>query len=207
MENLETYEKEYLEQGFTVLDNMVPLAASWKESILNSKDLREVYVSEEKRKVAAGKGSLKYAALDRFQTDSVVSELNDYYEKLVEILIQITHQEVITSPYERTAYYSKVYRNKGDEQGWHYDTNGLTVIIYLTNNQDSGRTEIEKLDGSGTLFVAPKAGSILIMQGRRCWHRAEPIMSGIKVICPLNYYTGRAEPRDSRLDDIIFGYV
>jgi hypothetical protein len=207
MKNLEKHTKEFTEDGFTVLENGIPNADLWRKSIINSPNLKEIHVPEEKRLVSAGKGSLKYAVLDRYQTDSVVKELNSFYVNLVTTLKLITQEDVIISPFERSAYYTKVYRNKGDEQGWHYDTNGLTVIAYLTDNVISGRTEIEKIDKSGRVLVLPKAGSLLIMQGKKCWHRAEPILEGIKVICPLNYYVGNAESRDPRLDDIIFGTV
>ncbi len=206
-DNITPYRHQFIEEGYTLIDNQVPNPVKWRGQILNSIDLKEVYVPENKRKVAAGKGSLKYAALDRFQLDKVIKEIHTYYHSLVELLTLVTNQNIITSPYDRSAYYAKVYKSKGDEQGWHYDTNGLTVILYLTDNTLSGRTEIERLNDKKRVFVNPKAGSMLVMKGRECWHRAEPIESGLKVICPLNYYVDVAEERDPRIDDIIFGNV
>lgn len=199
------HRQSYANLGYTVLREFVPNATAWYERVLASGKAWDVYTAQERREVRAGDGFLKYRAMDRFLADHVLPELGGLYFDTLSTIRELAHPEASTSPYERTAYYVKIYDPPDGQQGWHYDTNAITAILYLSSHPQTGYTAITSLDGTGVHVVKPEAGSLLLMQGRECWHRAEPTTSGTKVICPLNYYIGPAEPRDPRLDSIIFG--
>lgn len=197
--------EEFTHSGFTVIPNIVSDFEQWSKSILRSPDLTRVFVHEPPHKLPYRRGHLKYAAIDRYETDKVLPKLKQFYEYFCSELRNITKLNVITSPYERSAYYCKAYTEKEDEQGWHFDTNGLTVVLYLTTNT-SGATEIEPSNTSKLVHVFPKGGTALVLQGRECWHRACPIENEeIKVIILLNYYVDKAQAREPSLDKIIFG--
>lgn len=95
----------------------------------------------------------------------------------------------------------------GDQQGWHFDSNEITGVLYLTSTEKTGFTEIDPLNSNSFVKVFPKAGSLLLLQGRECWHRASPVADGEeKVICTFNFFRAQTEQnRDANMNPIIFG--
>lgn len=199
------HRKEFFDNGYTLIEDVVLRPKEWSSAILNSSSLKKVFVHESNRTVEAGKGHLKYSAMDRFSTDMAIPDMYKFYSSLPKQLEKFTYSDIILSPFKRTAYYTKVYMEDGDEQGWHYDTNDLTVVLYLTDVTQTGATEILSIDSKTINKVWPKAGAILVLQGQKYWHRASPVTNTTKVICPLNYYLSEPEARHPDLDAIIFG--
>lgn len=198
---------DFLTNGVAILDDLVDphTARGWGEQLLRSDRLHYVCTPSEYRVVDAGEGDNEHYSLDRFEIDAIVSGIGAAYGQVFHAYIDHLNPNSMRSPYERSAYYAKVYKAGCLGQGWHYDTNSYSGILYLSDSDgDDGATEILARDGS-TELVPPRAGRLLLLDGRRCWHRATRVARGNKVTILLNYYDTGHRPRDPRTDPLIFG--
>lgn len=193
------------------LENVLPksLALELGKRFIDSSEGTEVRVAEKDRTstgLNAGQGDNKHVAFDRFLTEKLAPELGDVYFLNPPVLSDILGKQVLTSPYERSAYYIKLYYPPDSQQGWHYDTNSLTVVLYLTDNPGDGFTEItNKEDNTGTTLVAPTAGTILMFDGHHLLHRSQATVNAHKVICVMDYYFPGHADRKPYLNSYIFG--
>ncbi len=199
--------REFASRGFTIIDNVIDFPEEVSRKILSSNRFTEVSKPEPTTLIPGGKGSLKWQTLDRFSLDACAPEIGEVYCSLLPVLRSIVGSTIVVSEDERSAYTAKAYINDGDEQGWHYDSNEVTGVLYLTTSCHSGFTEIHALNSDEPIQIHPKAGSLLILDGRECWHRATPVWNGdVKVVCPFNYFrAGSLQRRDSRMNPTIFG--
>jgi hypothetical protein len=206
------WRQEYQTRGFTVIETAVVdwVAETWKrvfEAYVESGRARRIDVKDERGEVADGIGGrLFYDLIDGVSCEKLVPDMLKLYRRLPTSLCQITQQAVICSPYERSKVCAKIYPAGGGQQGAHFDTNGITVILYLTSNED-GCTVIKPLDGGEEVAVKPRAGNLLLMRGRECWHHAAPAIAKPKVISAWNYYVEGDTWRPEWLDDQIYGKV
>lgn len=92
----------------------------------------------------------------------------------------------------------------GGGQGWHYDGNDITALLYLNTPAAGGGTLID--DGTGQpLRVAPESGKLIIFAGRFIRHAAEDT-PGEKVVAIVNLYRpGMFATRPEGLDADILG--
>lgn len=198
--------KEQFEKlGFYVWRGFIKDTAARKltEDFTASNRFANVFKSEEERNVSSGRGYSKHAAIDRFGVDEIAPSVGKMYADILPVAAHLSGRALIASPYDRSAYYVKRYLPPDGQQGWHFDTNCLSVILYLTDNED-GWTEIRCLDGK-TRFVAPEAGALMILDGKNRWHRALPVQSAEKITVILNYYFPDHPARVEHLDSLIFG--
>ncbi|MEM7051413.1 MAG: hypothetical protein AAF604_17215 [Acidobacteriota bacterium] len=195
----------FRERGFLVVQDVAPRAGSWARAVLSG-ELAPVRVEleESQRALCRGRGSARSYVFDRFATDQVIPELEAFYQALLPILASATGSTWLESPFARSAYTVKIYQPESCSQGWHVDTNSLTALLYLTTNAQGGETVIRGLDGQ-VHRVRPVAGSLLLMDGVRCEHRAEPVELTPKVVCLLNYYDHHPQRRDLEMDGLAFG--
>lgn len=203
------YQADYERAGFTVLRDMIsiPTADRWRaafESAFESGHGHSVDVADERGETASGIGGrLRYDLLDGIQCERLLPDMIQRYEQLTSTLSIITRQKIIVSPYPRSKVCGKGYPVNGGQQGWHFDTNGVTVIVYLTSNAD-GQTVMISLDEEN-VSVAPRSGSILLMQGRKVWHCGAPVKEKPKLISCWNYYVDGDTWRPEGIDDQIYG--
>ena len=84
--------------------------------------------------------------------------------------------DVVTSPYPASGINVLVYDKARSTIGWHHDTNLVTLLLYLTDNEEGG-TECRLLPRRPGQtqhehrVVKPRAGTALLMQGRWVLHR------------------------------------
>jgi len=208
--NLNLHRSEYEVLGFTVLD-VIPedIALAWGEAIVfaihNPGRGRRIDVEDPRGEVGEGIGGrLYYDLVDGIDCEEVVPSMVDAYRILPALLSAVTGLDVVVSPYQRSKVCGKRYPAGGGEQGWHFDTNGITVVAYLSTNED-GPTIIRPLDGSPEQHVFPKAGSLLLMQGRKVWHKGGRAIAEDKTISPWNYYVEGDTWRPPGLDEQIYG--
>jgi hypothetical protein len=194
---------DYRDVGFVVFDDAIPMASDWAQRFLDSAAGSRVHLAERDRTVEAGGGDNNHRALDRFTVDAVVPEVGLFYPQLLLSVRHAVSRYAILGPYRRSGYYVKIYEQPGDAQGWHFDTNSISAIAYLTTNA-TGATEINGSDGR-THLVYPEAGRLLLLDGRRCWHRAQPVEQEVKVTLLLDYYLLGHRLRKLHLDRLIFG--
>jgi len=99
---------------------------------------------------------------------------------------------------------------------WHFDAVPYTVLIYLTdtNPEDGGALELvpgcrphEVPDLSVAQIVQhfPSAGTIVLMDGTRCYHRVGPMLrAALRLSIPLVYSASNATQRPPDLDSYLY---
>ena len=159
-----------------------------------------------------GGGDYLYKVMDMQKIITYFPELVPLYHSMVPLISVITHGDVITSPHSGSEITLKIYQDKKAAQGWHYDTNTITALLYLTTNQEGATVcKVQKHHPSWTKpkvkthKIYPRAGSLLLMQGREVWHCAEPLINEIKVVVPFNYYLKNDTWRPAGIDDLVYG--
>lgn len=138
-------------------------------------------------------------------------ELTAIYHSLVPLISLVTHTDVVVSPYPLSDINIKAYPPGGGTLGLHYDTNGITVLLFLTTNQEAPlRMQIERSHPSKkepwtehrNMFA--KKGSLLIMQGRKTLHDSEPTVTEQKLSVVYNYYERHDTYRHEDFDNFVY---
>jgi hypothetical protein len=216
--NLEQHRREYFLEGCTLVRNLFApeLIAEWRTwSLANAKsagvkldacsDSTWVYQKPNERHA--------YTMVDGDALRRELPEMFEWYRALIPILSAITMQTVVPSPFKKSDINVLVYDNPGSAIGWHRDTNPITFLLYLSDNEEGGteccllksRPDQQDSDRPRKIFK-PQAGAVLLMQGRWVEHRSEP-MSGkeVKAASPWNYYTDQDLWRPKQFDETIYG--
>ena len=209
---------QYHNNKLTIISNIIPedicenmakraeqLASSGKTIHVDSKGLGTSDVLD-------GGGDYLYKVMDMNKVIQYFPELVPFYHGMVPLISAISHCNVITSPHPGSEVTLKVYQGNGTTQGWHYDTNAITALLYLTTNQEGATVcKIQKHHPSRknprieTRKIYPRAGSLLLMKGREVWHCSEPLINELKVIVPLNYYLNNDTWRPEGIDELVHG--
>lgn len=72
-------------------------------------------------------------------------ELKSIYHAIVPLVSLVTCTDTIVSPYPLSDINIKAYPPGGGTLGLHYDTNGITVLLFLTDNKEAPlRMQIER---------------------------------------------------------------
>jgi hypothetical protein len=218
--DLDRHRAEYHLDLLTVVPDVVDPSQieQWKDRILRLVESKEAIERNDQgggnAKVLDGGGVYRHFVIDGLMVKRHLPDLIATYEALKYLVAAVTLQDVTTSThkYARSAVNVKVYRGPDSQQGSHFDTNPITGLLYLTTNQEGATCcEITRAHPGEdrrtkiTRRVLPVAGSLLIMQGRRVWHCAEPMTTETKIVCPLNYYTSDDWWRPDGIDDLVYG--
>jgi len=134
--------------------------------------------------MSSGGGRSIYDVLDGFVVNKFLPELIGWYEATRWFLEELVGRDVILSPFPRSAVNVNVYRPPLTGVGWHFDTNPLSVLLYLS--EGNSPTEFQLADDR-VLNVTPHLGDMLVFLGRKIRHQV-PLGSGLRITCPLNYY-------------------
>jgi hypothetical protein len=125
-----------------------------------------------------------------------------WYDALLPLVQAITGMKAIQSPYFDSSVLALIYRDNEGQQEYHYDTQPITVLLYLNDNPDSGATAAYRRNDDGKLtLVYPKRGNILLMRGRDLKHAGLAVTSGVKMVMPMNYYVEGDTWRPAFLED------
>lgn len=128
----------------------------------------------------------------------------------------LTLLDVVLSPYPDSDINIKAYPPGGGTVGPHFDTNGITVLVYLTSNTEGPlrlwpavhdpwrATSYEQVPASECIEILPSAGSMLLMQGRKIWHDSKPLDSEFKAVAIFNYYWTGDVRRPGHFDDFVY---
>jgi hypothetical protein len=99
---------------------------------------------------------------------------------------------------------------------WHFDAVPFTVILYLTGvlPQDGGALRIipncrphvaPDICKSKVVEIRPTAGTILVMDGTRCYHSVAPMLRKVlRLSIPLVYPNREGSTRPSGLDSYLY---
>lgn len=128
-----------------------------------------------------------YSLLDGDAVRRVLPELFGWYHGIRWWAEDVTERSVIVSPYSRSSVNVKLYSG-GDAQDWHYDSNALTALLYLTATDPDTATQFRPFpDVIRHMEAAP--GDLLLMKGREVLHRVPSLPDGtFRITCPLNLY-------------------
>jgi hypothetical protein len=144
-------------------------------------------------------GWSRYALLDGYAVQDHYPELMAIYQDQAMRLSEELDREVITSPYPQSAVNIKIY-GPDTCQGWHYDSQPLTCLLYLTHG---AATEVQQPEG--VMQVLPEPGAMLIMEGRRMLHRVlENTGTDPRLTVPFNYYYPHDTYRPPEMDQAIY---
>lgn len=138
-------------------------------------------------------------------------ELNAVYHALLPLISLITHTDTVVSPYPQSDINIKAYPPGGGTLGLHYDTNGITVLLFLTTNKEAPlRMQVTRSHPSQKepwiehRKIFAKKGSLLIMQGRKTLHDSEPTLTEQKQTVVFNYYERHDTYRHKDFDSFVY---
>jgi len=142
---------------------------------------------------------------------SHLPELNAIYHAIVPLISLVTCSDAVVSPYPLSDINIKAYPPGGGTLGLHYDTNGITVLLFLTENKEAPlRMQIERSHPSKkepwveNKKIYAKKGSLLIMQGRKTLHDSEPTITEQKLSVVYNFYESHDTYRHEDFDSFVY---
>lgn len=178
----EVHSRLFKEAGWTLIHDAFSKTLAEKVAAKALEVFPEAAIYREGK--ASGGGCSKYWVLDGGTVLSLFPGVFDWYSDQLPLLSRIVEREVICSPYLRSAINVKIYQDEGNGQGWHYDTNPLSAVLFLTDS--GGALVIRDLKGDA-YEIEPRRGLLLLMQGREILHSVLE-SSQPRVSCILNYY-------------------
>jgi len=137
-------------------------------------------------------------------------ELVTLYQAALPLVSAVTNRDAVLSPHARSDINIKVYPAGGGTLGEHFDTNGITVLLFLTTNLEAPlRMQVPRSHPSREPWVErrniyAKAGSLLVMKGREILHDCEPTVTEQKISVVLNYYVRGDTWRHDQFDDFVY---
>ena len=138
-------------------------------------------------------------------------ELVSIYHSALPLVSLITCSDAIVSPYSQSDINIKAYPPGGGALGAHYDSNGITVLLFLTTNKEAPlRMQIPRSHPSKPdswiehRNIYAKKGALLLLQGRKILHDCEPTKTEQKLTAVLNYYTEGDTFRHKDFDDFVY---
>ena len=140
-------------------------------------------------------------------------ELSSFYHSILPLISMVTLKDAIVSPYEQSNINIKAYPAGGGTLGEHFDTNGITVLLFLTTNKEAPlRMQIPRSHPSKGKWIEYKniyarQGSLLIMKGREILHDCEPTVNEQKLTVVLNYYERNDTWRPAQFDDFVYSGI
>lgn len=198
---------DYRSKGLTLIPNAVPkwLCEKLQLIALNNKgtsvDHKAPYEDNDGApyppELMDEGGHYKYNYLSGKQLDVLYPEIELAYHHALLLARKVTREDAIPSPYQQSKYLL-IHYTEGGRQGHHRDTQPITVLLYVTDCED-GETVANLFDGT-EVRIKPRAGTILIMQGRHVRHESAECKSGNKIVVPFNVYTTTDTWRPDSLD-------
>lgn len=138
-------------------------------------------------------------------------ELTTLYHAILPLISLVTCTDAIVSPYPLSDINIKAYPPGGGTLGLHYDTNGITVLLFLTENKEAPlRMQINRNHPSKkeawieNKKIFAKKGALLIMQGRKTLHDSEPTITEQKLSVVYNFYERHDTYRHEDFDNFVY---
>lgn len=208
--NWSNKQTQFWEQGYVVLENLFPdsVIKEWHDFVnyhsplLNVEGINHIHKKFDKPNLEArdAAGEYKFTSIDGrkcFEFQGV----REYYVCMTNFLSLFSGLDIVPSWDKQSAVTFMNYTAPGGQIVPHYDTNGFTLLIYLTSNEDEGATMLYPLTSlrptllgepdeiiGKPVFIYPKVGTAVFFQGRRCWHQSLPVFKNDKISSVWNYY-------------------
>lgn len=209
----------FSEGGFAIVNEVLSEGSAFRladrclKMSLKGLVLRTDKITEPNIDLLDGGGIHKYSIISGSRIILDFPELICIYESVRYLLSYITGYDLRTSPYGESAINVMVYDREGDECAYHFDSNPVTAILYLTRNTKGGSTNLKMSThdiGEAVTrrpwSIEPKPGTMLVFPGRECWHSSAPVVKDEpKVAVTLNYYRQNDVMRPLRMDEHSYG--
>jgi hypothetical protein len=217
MFDLDNHRREYCHQLYTIVDGVLPddfasMLLRRANDVIGRGGVKLVNHAGRGTQAELDAGGAYYHYI--FTGSDITEhlpELRGLYHGLLPTIAAITLQDAIISPHPESDINIKAYPAGGGTLGRHLDTNGITVLIYLTTNIEGALVlELESSHPSEsasrkeTKRILAKAGSMIVMQGRKVWHRSEPMDNEQKVAVAFNYYQRGDTWRPAHFDAFVY---
>jgi hypothetical protein len=148
-------------------------------------------------------GPYIHTILDADAVRSHAPDLVAWYHDAIPTIERVVGAPVTTSPHESSDITAKLYPGGIGCQGWHRDTNPVTVLAYLT---DTGSpTVIDLGTHRPCAEIHPQVGAVLVFPGRRLRHYV-PATPYDRVTVSFNYYTLGDDWRPRGIDELAYGH-
>lgn len=144
-------------------------------------------------------GRSRHGILDGITVQEQFPELLEVYARARDLAERVIGRPVILSPYIRSGINIRIY-GLGSEDGWHYDSNPVSALVYFT---DGGQPTEFKTGADDVLRIYPARGLLLLFDGRKLLHHV-PKGDELRVSCPLNLYYPDDVARPEVVDRILF---
>lgn len=205
MLDLQRHIAEFQANFLTVLEGVLPDASveSVFDTLMASKPKGSVDIDApgDPDTLTFG-GITRYDYFDYSDLLMLTPIVQGWYDALLPLVQAITGMKAIQSPYFDSSVLALIYRDNQGQQEYHYDTQPITVLLYLNDNPTSGATGAYRRNDEGRLTtVFPKRGNILLMRGRDIKHAGLAVTEGVKMVMPMNYYVEGDTWRPAFLED------
>jgi len=216
MFNLQKHQSEYQYEGVTLIKNFIPeptcsLIRAKVQQRINSNEIKLVdHDAQGTDKELDGGGRYLHHI---FRTDDIkshVPELVGAYHAALPLVSMVTSTNTVISPHEGSEINIKAYPKNGGTLGAHFDTNGITALIYLTDNTEGAlvlrkkREHPEKGVWHEEERIYAESGMLLLMKGREIWHWSEPTANEEKIVVVMNYYQSGDTWRPAHFDQFVY---
>lgn len=146
-------------------------------------------------------------------------ELFEFYldGRIREWIKEITGETAIfTSPHLQSAINLNIMDRPENIYRWHFDAVAYTVLLYLTDvrSEDGGALEIipacqphqsPDLERAQRIQIWPSAGTLVLMDGTRCYHHVAPLLRpAVRYSIPLVYPNRADAQRPGELDAYLY---
>jgi hypothetical protein len=124
---------------------------------------------------------------------------------------------IFASPNLRSAININIMREPGEVYRWHFDAVPYTALLYLTTSarEDGGALEFYPNVGSSAgqadlrdgekISLLPRAGTVVMMDGTRCYHRVAPLLrKHVRLCIPMVFPATAEHERRSELDSYLY---
>jgi hypothetical protein len=203
---------EFYNKGFTVLDDLIPPAViqTWVDLVefaaqggyghnQSVKTVKKVFEQAD-LETRDGAGKYDFTSIN----GNLALEFNHVkvlYGVMAKYISLLTGLDIVESWDKESSVTFMRYSPPSGQLVEHFDSNFITMVIYLTDNPNQGQTKILPISAlrptnlgqpdevvDGFRYISPQKGRVLLFQGRRCWHSSEPVIDEVKISSVWNFY-------------------
>jgi hypothetical protein len=208
--------KWFKENGYLIVDRVVPpeICDTWKLTAL-----RVAQDSGRSIQREGGSDVLRYRVVTGDAIKTCWPELYDFYSapELRSWIAEVTGaQGIVLSPHLQSAININVLNEPGEVYRWHFDAVPYTALLYLSDSEreDGGFLEFypnANLESPNVprrerkIRFIPRRGSLVLMDGTRCYHRVSPILRRhFRISIPMVFPAQASQARPENLDSYLY---
>ncbi len=165
---------------------------------------RKVYETPKDPVIFNDGGLFDHYILDGIRAARLFPDMQAAYEVTRIVIAEITKLDIVTSPHPLSAININRYDAPTGSMSAHFDSNPISVVLYLTDNPTDGATVF--LREQECRWEYPRTGDLLVFRGREIKHLSKEVRSGVKVAALWNFYTQHDQHRPPGMDKFMYEY-